>query len=136
MALVIKWSSELSVRVAEIDQQHQKLIDMINDLNDAMSKGKGKEITAKIIEGLLSYTATHFALEEKYFTLYGYPEAGIHKIEHKNFVKKVTEFKDSFNKGAVLLTFDIITFLKDWLVKHIQGTDKKYTKFFNEKGLK
>ena len=55
MAL-IQWSPDYSVKVGEIDQQHQKLITMINELNDAMLKGKGKEILSKIIDGLISYT--------------------------------------------------------------------------------
>ncbi len=135
MAL-IQWDNSLSVNVGEIDSQHQKLVKMINDLNDAMKQGKGKDALAKIINELFSYAGTHFATEEKYFDKFGYPSATTHKIEHSNFVKKVTEFKKGFESGQLALTIEVMNFLKDWLRGHIQETDKKYGPFFNEKGLK
>ena len=135
MAL-INWSDNLSVNVAEIDQQHKRLIAMINELNDAMKLGKGKEVLGKIIQGLLGYTITHFKTEEKYFAQFGYPDTDNHQKEHAAFIQKVTEFKDGFNNKKISLAIDVMNFLSDWLKKHIMGTDKKYSQFFNEKGLK
>ena len=134
MAL-INWSDSLSVNVKEIDLQHRKLIDMINELNEAMRIGKGKDSLGQILKGLISYTATHFRQEERYFDKYGYPDTVNHKKEHVAFVKKVTEFKDGFEKNNLAVTMEVMNFLSDWLKNHIKGTDKKYSKFFNEKGL-
>jgi len=133
---MIQWNDSFSVKVAEIDQQHKKLVAMINELHDAMKQGKGKNVLGKIINGLISYTATHFKTEEKYFDRFGYPEKDSHKKEHVAFVKKVSEFKDGFEKGKLSLTLEVMNFLSDWLKNHIMGTDKKYSQFFNEKGLK
>jgi len=135
MAL-INWTDNLSVGVKVSDDQHKKLIDLINKLNDAMRVGRSKEVISEIIAGLANYTVTHFATEEKYFDQFGYPGAASHKREHNDFVKKVSDFKEGFDKGNLMLSIDITKFLRDWLVKHIQGTDKKYTSFFNEHGLK
>ena len=135
MAL-IQWNESLSVKVVEIDQQHQKLVSMINDLNDAMKQGKGKDVLDKIVNGVVGYTSTHFSTEEKYFARFKYPEADSHKKEHAAFVEKVLEFKDGFEKGKLTLSIEIMTFLSDWLKNHIKGSDMKYSQFFNEKGLK
>jgi hemerythrin len=135
MALM-EWNNSYSVNVAEIDVQHKKLVDMINDLNDAMSQGKGKDVIGKILGGLIDYAGSHFATEEKYFDKFGYPETISHKKAHADLVKKVLEYQDGFNKGSISLSVEVMRFLKDWLILHIQGTDKKYTAFFNEKGLK
>ena len=135
MAL-IQWSPALSVNVVEIDRQHQKLVAMINDLNDAMRAGKGKEVLGKTIAELLTYTATHFQFEEKYFAQYGYPDTAAHKKEHVDFAQKVTDFKKGFDGGTLGLSMQVMSFLSDWLQKHIQGSDKKYSAFFNSKGLK
>lgn len=133
---LITWNESYSVNIAEIDKQHQKLIDMLNDLNDAMKKGKGKDALGKILSGLVSYTVTHFKIEEKYFNEFGYPETAHHKKEHDTFIEKVTDFKDKFESRNLFLTIDVMNFLSDWLKNHIMGTDKKYSSFFNEKGLK
>ena len=133
---LIVWNDNLSVNVAEIDMQHKKLVTMINELNDAMKAMKTKEVLGKIIQGLLNYTATHFATEERYFKQYNYPGAPTHIQEHQIFVKKVTDFKKGFDENKFMLSMEIINFLKNWLIKHIQGTDKKYTEFFHQHGLK
>ncbi len=135
MAL-IKWDDSFSVRVAEIDRQHQVLAKMSNDLNDAMRQGKGKEILGKIISELIGYTATHFKTEERYFAQFEYPDALDHKKEHSSFVQKVSEFKDGFQSGRLSLSIEVMNFLSDWLQNHIKKTDRKYSRFFNDKGLK
>lgn len=135
MAL-INWNESFSVKISDIDRQHQKLIDMINDLSEAMKDGRGKEVQEKIIKGLLGYTISHFQNEQKYFKLYNYPDADAHIKEHDMFVQKVKDFQQGFKEGKLSLSLDLMRFLSDWLRNHIQGTDKKYTEFFLAQGLK
>lgn len=135
MAL-ITWNESFSVNVAEIDRQHQKLIGMVNDLNEAMKIGKGKEVLGKILSGLVSYTMIHFRTEEKYFDQFGFPETEHHKKEHATFIEKVSDFKNKFESRNLFLTIEVMDFLGDWLKNHIMGTDRKYSSFFNENGLK
>ena len=135
MAL-IQWNDDLNVGVLEIDRQHQRLVGMINDLNDAMKQGQGKAVLGKIINGLTNYTRTHFGIGEKYFDQFGYPDANNHKKEHLDLTKKVTEFKAGFDQGKIGLSIEVMNFLSSWLQKHIKRVDKKYGPFFNEKGLK
>jgi len=135
MAL-ITWNESLSVNVAEFDRQHKKLVALINELNDAMSVGKGKNVLEKIISDLITYTGTHFKAEEKYFARFKYPDTFNHRIEHVAFVRKVAEFKAGFESGNLPLTVEVLRFLSEWLKKHIMGTDKKYSQFFNDNGLK
>lgn len=133
---LIQWNESLSVNVVEIDRQHQRLVTMINDLNDGMRQGKGKDILGKIIKELVGYAVTHFNTEEKYFDRFEYPEAKSHKKEHSDFIRKVEKFKDEFETGKIGLSIPVMNFLSDWLQTHIKGIDKKYGPFFNEKGLK
>lgn len=134
MAL-ITWTPDLSVNIAEIDSQHQKLIDMINNLYDAMRSGKGKDIIGDIVSVLVDYTKTHFGYEEKVFDQFNYPETTTHKLAHKGFVDKVVGFQNDIKAGNVSLSIDVMNFLKDWLTTHIKGTDKKYTQFFHDHGI-
>jgi hemerythrin len=135
MAL-IQWTNALSVDVAEVDKQHQKLIQMINDLNEAMQSGKGKEAVGKIIGGLIDYTQTHFKYEENIFDKYSYPDTPAHKAKHVEFVNKISEFNNGLKQGQLSLSIKIMDYLSDWLKNHIMKIDKQYTPFFHSKGLK
>lgn len=132
---LIAWSSNLSVNVEEIDRQHKMLIAAINELNDAMKKGNGKDVLEAIVNKLDYYATSHFTTEENYFALYGYPEADSHKKEHASFVKKTSDIKNELSKGRPGLSMEVMHFLSTWVKDHIMGTDKKYCAFFKENGL-
>ncbi len=133
---LINWSDDLSVGVDEFDSQHKVLIKMINDLSGAMRQGKGKDVINEIINGLITYTKTHFNAEEQCFAKFNYPQTNSHKKEHTEFIQKISEFKDGFDKGSLSLSIEVMSFLSGWLKKHIKGTDQKYTKFLNDSGIK
>ncbi len=137
----ITWNEKFSVGVAEIDRQHKRLLNMINDLDEAVNSGKRKDAISRILDELIIYTATHFRTEEKYFVQFGYPEGEEHKDEHAVCVKMVNKFVRDFNsesQGGKLaaLTDELLSFLGIWWKYHILETDNKYAKFFREHGLK
>lgn len=132
----ISWDENYCVGVREFDNHHKKLVSLTNDLHESMKVGKSKEILSDIIKELVDYTAKHFAAEEKYMQQYNYPDMQQHKVEHEKFVAKVIEFQKGYEAGKVLLTMEVNSFLKDWLLNHILKTDKEYGQYFNEKGLK
>lgn len=134
MAL-INWHPNFSINIEEIDKQHQLLVKMINDLYDAMNAGEEKAVLQKLINRLNIYAAMHFAKEEHYFDTFGYPETELHKKEHSDFEEKVLDFENDFNEGSQSLSIEIVNFLGDWLVGHIQGSDKKYASFLNQRGI-
>ena len=135
MAL-FSWNDSFSVNVSEIDLQHKKLVNLLNELSDAMKLGKGNDKVGNILNELTAYAVAHFKTEEKYFVMYKFPEADSHIEEHTDFVQKVTDFKKEFENGTRSLTVEVLDFLCDWLQKHIMGSDKNYSSFFNEKGLR
>lgn len=132
----MNWKAIYSVNVAEIDDQHRKLIAMINELHDAMKVGKGRQVISLILDEMIEYASTHFATEERYMTKFGFPGYAEHKAEHDEFTRKVLGYQRSHSEGSLALSFEVIDFLETWLVKHIQGTDKQYGPFFNMKGMK
>lgn len=132
---LISWTEKLSVNVKEIDDQHKELVAMLNELNDAMSLGKGRDVIEKIISRLGKYASEHFSTEEKYFTQFNYQDALAHNKKHEAFIKKISEFHEDFRSGNLTLTLAVRNFLKEWLINHIEGEDKKYTKCFNDNGL-
>lgn len=134
MAL-IEWTPALSVNVKAVDEQHQKLINLINDLDNAMAKGRGRDVMGKIVTELEDYTNTHFSFEEVCFATFNYADAASHKAEHAKFVSELTRFKADYDASKLGLSMTVMQFLCDWLKKHIVGTDKKYSACFNANGL-
>lgn len=133
---IFNWSDNYSVGVREMDNQHKVLINLLNELFDSMKNNTSKDKMGNILTRLLSYTKTHFAEEEKYMKQYGYPGLEEQKRAHTIFVDKIAGFKRDFESGKIAMTVSVTSFLKDWLINHISGTDKKYKQFFNDKGLK
>ena len=131
----LDWQPGFSVNVKEIDDQHQYLVSLINNLYIAMRGGQDKDALEKLINQLVIYAAMHFAKEEDYFDRLGYPEAESHKQEHAAFEAKVTEFEDDFKSGKQDMSIDVMNFLCNWLVGHIKGSDKKYGPFLNDRGV-
>lgn len=130
------WNESLSVKIESIDKQHKKLIDMINDFYDNIASRSNKDNISSLLASMKKYTLEHFTGEEEYMKKYGYPEFESHKMEHELFIMKVNDLEEKFNAGKLVLSLEVTVFLKDWLKKHIMGTDKKYTDFFVAKGVK
>jgi hemerythrin len=130
-----EWDDTLSVKIGSIDNQHRKIIDLINAFYESIREGSGAENTKKLIIGMKDYTLRHFSTEENYMRKYGYPDYELHKQEHDLFVSKVSDLEEKLNQGKLIMSFEITGFLKEWIKKHIQGTDKKYSEFFLDKGI-
>jgi hemerythrin len=129
------WSDNLSVNITEIDEQHKKLFNMMNELHSAMGSGKGKESLGGILAGLVDYTKTHLTFEEQLMEKHKYPDYTGHKKMHAALTAQVVEQMKKYQEGKTLVAVEIMNFLKDWLVTHIQNTDKKYVSHFNSKGV-
>lgn len=134
MAL-LDWNDKFSVTIRKFDDQHKKLVGMVNQLHDAMKVGKGREVLGDILQSLAQYTITHFGDEEQLMKLHNYPEYEEHKKEHNNLVLQVKETLEAHRQGKNILTQNIMEFLKKWLTDHILDSDKKYGPFLKSKGV-
>jgi hemerythrin len=123
----MSWEDRFSVGVASIDTQHRKLIDMINELHDARLKGKSSEALGHIFGELATYTVEHFAYEERLFEQTRYPATIAHKAEHEALRNKVKELQTAMEGQKYPFTMELMDFLREWLQKHILGTDKAYS---------
>jgi hemerythrin-like metal-binding protein len=126
----------LSVKVLKFDDEHKKLIGYADALGAAMKEGKGKDVMSKVLADLVNYTKTHFKSEEDMMQKYNYPGFAEQKKQHTDFVAKVADMQQKFEAGNAMISVEVINFLNNWVVNHIQKVDAQYGPFFNEKGLK
>jgi hemerythrin-like metal-binding protein len=129
------WKPAYSVDIVEIDNQHKKIIEMLNELYSAFINKEQNQHIEKIIQQLEEYTIYHFGTEEKYFFLYDYKHRREHLSEHESFKSKIKYFREEFERNNSMQTFTLIKFLKEWLNNHILVEDKKYSQCFKENGL-
>lgn len=135
MAILI-WKPEYSVGVTDIDNDHKKLISMINQLHLAMGNDRGQTLIKTTISDMLDYTKMHFAKEEAYMRQAGYLGLLQHFREHDSFVRKTQDLKQRSESGEFVLSLEVVQFLSDWLKKHILETDMKYVPTFKQKGIR
>ena len=129
---LIEWDGSLMLGIELIDGEHKTLVDMVNRLNGAMTEGQGNAVLAEVFDGLKQYAVKHFATEEELFDRYGYPEAQEHKSIHADLLAKVLDLDNKFSSGKMAMSSEVMGFLKEWLIKHIQGTDAKYVPFLKK----
>jgi hemerythrin len=131
----MKWNESLSVDIKEIDNQHKNLINMINDFYNGI-KDNDKKALGRLLTSLVEYTVYHFQTEERYMDQFNYSDTANHKKEHRLFVEKVGDNKKRFDEDALVLSVEITNFVKEWIIQHVMGSDKHYSKCFKKNGLK
>ena len=123
----IPWKNKYSVSVTSIDDQHKQLVNLINELNNAMLYEKGRDKISQIIKGLVDYTVFHFDYEEGLLKKNGYNDFDNHKKIHTKFIDAIKDFQNDFEYNEKELSKEVMDFLKRWLIEHIMGTDQKYS---------
>lgn len=122
---LIYWRDSYNVGNQVVDEQHKYLVKLINDLFHALGAKDGDDKLKIIFIELVNYTINHFTGEESLMSAAKYSALVAHKAEHLYFINKIRELKGKFNQGDSKAKLETLNFLKDWLLEHISGTDKK-----------
>ncbi|MBF0345350.1 MAG: bacteriohemerythrin [Nitrospirae bacterium] len=132
----MQWDESFSVNNGLIDNQHQELFKLKNDLLGVMSEGKGKEDIAKVLKFLENYVAKHFKTEEDLMVKHNYPGMELQLKQHKALVNAVEGYKAKFIKDgpSQSLLLSIQQELDKWLKHHIKNVDIQLGNFLKTKG--
>jgi len=125
----IEWTNRLSVGIKKIDDQHKRLIKLVNNLVSAMQSDMADDIIAPICQELAEYADYHFRDEEMYMQEVGYPKLEEQKEQHQVLSDKVQSYLDSFDKGKTVNPKEVLDFLKLWLIDHMIHSDMQIGKF-------
>ena len=132
MAITIQ-NTAFKFQIAAIDDQHQQLIDLIVRLDESVG-GALPDIFG-VLDELQKYVREHFAFEEEMLLKHAFPEYESHKHEHEVFEAYVRHLNRRIHLGKAELQHDVLAFLKLWLTRHIQGSDRKYAEFLKQRGV-
>jgi hemerythrin len=125
--MAARWLSSMTTGVAELDRQHQQLIDQLSRLSDAMTEGRGLTQLPQTLEFLANYVQTHFADEEAAMAKYRCPAAEDNHLAHQQFTSRLADLRAVVAAHGAMPEVLAQTFreLTDWLVDHIWGIDTK-----------
>ncbi len=132
---VMIWKNVYSVGVVSLDNDHKKLIAMINELYFAMQNDSAQKVVNSIIGEMLLYAKEHMSQEEDYMREANYLGLLEHRREHETFIAKALELKQRSEEEGFVLSLEVIMYLTDWLNDHILETDMKYIDAFKAKGI-
>ena len=136
VAGTFRWTQSDSVNIAVLDRQHQQLFETVNDLDQALSAGEGNLVIEPVLDRLVEYALVHFAAEESLMQEHDFPGLPTHRTQHELFRHKVAEYLEEHRAAKGGVPVSLLFFLKDWLKRHVQKTDKQYSAFLNARGVR
>lgn len=131
-----QWSEEYAIGHAAIDNQHRKIVDIINLLHSVLQDGaKSKAGAGEVFDQLAHYVMTHFAYEEQLIADAGYPIEKIieHRRQHDRLLNGVREVSLAYQTGDTEALAELLPYLYGaWLIDHICYSDKDYATYLQD----
>jgi hemerythrin-like metal-binding protein len=128
------WRDSFNTGHNIIDCQHKKLVMLINELFTSLGESNNNAKIESVFDELCKYTVEHFSVEEQLMQDKKYPNYNSHKAEHDSFTKEIFSLKDKFTNHNQQAAIEAINFLKDWLLNHIIGRDRRIFDYINKRG--
>jgi hemerythrin len=129
---MVAWKPEYSVEVRKLDNQHRKILDVLNKMS-TLQRGDEREKMKEVFAELLSYIETHFSMEEELMKRHNFPGLEAQKKAHDAFIDKVCDALKDFLKNRNLVAINVFNFVWDWFAGHIVRMDKEYTPYMKAK---
>ncbi len=123
---LIHWDNRFLVGNKIIDEQHEQLCYLINDLHRAVqSRTYRANFILDTVKALLDYVSNHFRTEEALFVGTSYPDTELHLKEHHFFEEKARAIRKDYTEAQIDLK-PVLRFLVEWFVRHVQQVDRGY----------
>ncbi|MET0066501.1 MAG: bacteriohemerythrin [Candidatus Thiodiazotropha sp.] len=125
----VSWKPEYSVGIQSIDEQHIKLLNLINNVRAAVLCDTGPDFERGALEDLVAYTQGHLKYEEELMREHEYFDFEAHKGQHDRMVSQVDLYVKRYDEQGGEILPEVADYLQRWLMQHIQGTDRKLCDF-------
>ena len=132
----IIWSDKFSVGIEELDDQHQRIIELINKLLDFNEELPCEVVTTNTLREMIRYARTHLIFEEKLLEKNNYPDYENHCSLHKQYLQDIAELSTNVTDNCNYETLkELLKYLVHWWENHILNEDMKFKEHLKEKGL-
>ena len=122
----VLWNEAMNTGHAGLDEDHRKLVALINRLADGLTSHKGAAFCRDAFGQLVAHVEQHFAMEERLMAEHGYPDAEHHKAHHATLFEEVRGLSDAIEAISIGASpsVSLLDFLEIWLKHHITGLDR------------
>ncbi len=127
------FDAEFRLGIDLVDNEHIKLVDMLNTVHALLSEGKRDEARQYFNETLSGYVVEHFSHEEKFMEDIGFPFIEEHRKIHENFKKSFHELKPRIESYDETAFRNALNDTFTWIIAHIGKTDRRYAAFYLSK---
>ena len=134
-SVLIKWQPGYSINISSIDTQHQYLVKVIRQLQEAMLEGRAREVIDRVFDEMNTYTKFHFQFEEEMLEKHGYPDLVGHHARHAELIDQLQQLAQQHADGKLSAGTPVMHFLRNWLLDHIGECDKAYAAYLKGKGV-
>ncbi len=132
--MVVSWREEYSLQIDSIDQQHQALVAITRQLQEAMLTGRAREVQSELIARLVEYTRYHFEFEERLMSDSGYEDLSSHQNLHRVLAGQVLDLQEQIAKTQAVSSPQMLRFLRNWITDHILQSDRKFGVAYHRSG--
>lgn len=122
--LIVWDKNTFEIGIESIDTQHKELVGYINELAWAIDNDQGKSVISLLFNKLYDYTQFHFKAEESYILTLSKNDCLLHQLQHKHFIEELDRIVAL--DATENISEELLYFLTDWLLHHIQVEDKKF----------
>lgn len=132
---LLTWNHACAIGVRAMDDQHGILMDTMNELRLALMRGAGREQVSEVLDRLIEFTRLHFCNEELMLQQNGFPALAAHRAEHQRLLAQILQACHRTQHGDEVQVRPLLLFLRDLYLAHIEGLDREYGPWLNERGV-
>lgn len=129
--IYFKWTTDMEIGHAEIDEQHAKLCLLGEAAVEALAKPDEKKLAAAQLQVFIVFSQEHFKYEEGLMRSSAYPEAERHARDHASLLTELIVHCNKVHWGQNTNPAGLSNFLWNWLILHIDLEDRKLVAWLN-----
>lgn len=121
--------------IRRIDEQHDELLDVVNDFMTAVSRGDPSSVQVTALDRIIASARDHFTDEEAMMRQNHYPDADNHARIHAELLAQVARMRERLHTpGGNISSNEAERFFQNWLAQHMTTADALYRAFLQDLG--
>jgi len=132
---LLTWNHACTVGVRALDDQHGILMDTMNEVRLALVCGRGRDQLSELLNRLIEFTRMHFWSEEQLMEQTAFPGLADHRARHHIMLQQLTEGAHRAQHEEGVPMHSMLCSLREGYLEHIEGIDRQYGPWLNQRGV-